>query len=244
MNRYRAGRAATTLPLLVVLLLAGLGGAFSLWSQDLGMDVTVDTGELDWEIINNSWNTNDPCAINGNPVTSNDFNLFPQGTPPFSAPYDWSGQSPVLMDKDVGCTEIIPHDSDSDGDIDMLEFNIYNTYPFYYAQLTFDVRNNGSVPIIISTVAYDVGCDGTIDYGPFTEINQNIVEDQGVDLDFDNDGIGEVKIWWGNNFGVQLHTNEDAALGMDLVVLQEADEGQTYNFCVYIDAVQWNEYSP
>ncbi|WP_148706478.1 hypothetical protein [Aeropyrum camini] len=143
----------------------------------------------------------------------------------------------MRVTKDVGCDEVIPHDTDGDGDWDTLEFNIYNAYPFYYTQLTFDVRNNGTVPIKIAQVWIDENCDNTIDHGPYHEINKNEIEDQGVYL-FD----GDILMWWGNNFGVQLEPLEDAAMGMDIVVVQEADENQVYNFCVVLQAVQWNEY--
>ncbi|GBF09370.1 esterase/lipase [Aeropyrum pernix] len=233
-----------TATLLAVLAVSALAGAYALWYDDLSMNIAVDTGEVDWEFVDNSWGSKDPCYLPDDgdpegtaPLSGDDYNLYPQGTPPFSSPYNWSGQSPVRVTKDVGCDEVIPRDTDGDGDWDTLEFNIYNAYPFYYTQLTFDVRNNGTVPIKIAQVLIDENCDSTIDHDPINEINKNDVEVQGVYL-----FGGEVLLWWGDNFGVQLHHNDDAAMGMDIVVVQEAEENQSYNFCIKLQAVQWNEY--
>ncbi len=223
---------------LSLLILAAASGVLGLWQVNVSLDVTAETGEVDWEIIPNTTDIGDLCADN-----EPDLNLFPAGTPPFSPPYDFSASSPQQMDKDVGCAEFDVIDSDNDGDLDTIEITIFNAYPFYYVDGRFEARNTGTVPIIINTVSFDVGCDGVIDAGPYSELNATEVEQHGVQLELDGDADGpEIIIWWGDNFGEQLHPLESADLGFNFVLLEEASEGASYNICIYLDAVQWNEY--
>ena len=62
----------TALLLLAVLAVAGLGGAFALWSETLTVDVTVETGELDaaLAVLSSGDNEEDIAADMGEPDPS------------------------------------------------------------------------------------------------------------------------------------------------------------------------------
>ncbi|MCE4603591.1 MAG: hypothetical protein F7B20_01325 [Aeropyrum sp.] len=245
--------------LLAITVLSALGGVLALWYENLYVDVSVETGEVDWEIIQGSLSYFDDCDLpeDGDPestapLSGDDWNVYPNGSPPWAFPYDWTGTNPVRTTKDVGCVEAQLLDSDGDTDMDTVEVEVFNAYPFYYVNVDFDVRNNGTVPIKIRSVSFDLNCDGIVESIEYTELNEGLVEDQGIYLDFignsvgtaDETGGGQLLVWWGNNFGVQLEPFDDAGMSLDMVVLQEAEENSTYRFCIYLQAVQWNEYSP
>ena len=221
-------RMATTI--LAVLLVAGMAGATALWYENLTVDVSLATGELDIEFRNNTVFTSDPCFDNlGNPITWPDTNAFPPDFDPVIAPEG----------KDVGCTMVEFHDTDSDGDMDHLNITLSNVYPYYATEVDFRIRNVGTIPLKIWKI--EVILDNGTSYN-FTEINPDQVETEGLYLDLDGDGESDVLFLWGDNFGVQLEPGDHADISLFLVVLQPAPENATLHFMVGLDAVQWNEY--
>ncbi|MEB3788019.1 MAG: hypothetical protein GSR78_04595 [Desulfurococcales archaeon] len=221
-------RMATTI--LAVLLVAGMAGAAALWYENLTVDVSLETGELDIEFRNNTVFTSDPCFDNlGNPITWPDTNAFPPDFDPVIAPEG----------KDVGCTMIEFQDTDSDGDMDYLNITLSNVYPYYATEVDFRIRNVGTIPLKIWKI--EVILDNGTSYN-FTEINPDQVETEGLYLDLDDDGESDVLFLWGDNFGVQLEPGDHADISLFLVVLQPAPENATLHFMVGLDAVQWNEY--
>jgi hypothetical protein len=57
-----------------------------------------------------------------------------------------------------------------------------------------------------------------------------------------NDSLADVLFLWGDNFGNQLETGQNADISMHIVVLQTAPQGADLHFQIGLDAVQWNEY--
>ncbi|MEM0046622.1 MAG: SdrD B-like domain-containing protein [Fervidicoccaceae archaeon] len=190
-----------------------LTAAMAMWGESLKVNTSVNTGELDIRFVPGSVITSDPCGS------------FPG--------YDWNATyypnaGATQLDKNVGCTAIQLIDSDGDGDHDTLNMVIYNAYPWYYAHTAFKVENDGTIPLKI----WRVGINGNYYYAI----------DGSELLDLNNDGLPDVSIWWGDNFGVQLHPGNSADLSFDVVVLQSAPMGSTLIINITIEAVQWNEY--
>ena len=212
----------------IAVLLAGAASA--LWWEDLNANITAATGELDWEFRNNTVFTSDPCTTsNGTPVSWPDTNAFPPDYVPVMAPEG----------KDVGCTSTQLLDGDGDGDMDTLSVEIHNAYPYYSTEVDFRVWNTGTIPLKIWRIV--VQLDNGTTY-TFTETNPDTVEDEGLYLDLNNDTLSDIILLWGDNFGKQLETGQNADISMNIIVLQEAPQGQDLHFQISLDAVQWNEY--
>ena len=196
----------------------------AMWSETLRMNADVSTGELDWEIVSGGLIYHDSCGL--------------QDGYGMAGGYDWNASylpqpGAIQLDKDVGCTEIELVDTDGDGDYDAMEVTLVNVYPWYYNHIAFKVHNDGTIPLKI----WRIIIDGNVYY----ELNEQELQ-QGVELDLTGDGNPDVLIWWGDNFGVQLHPCESADISFDITVLQDAPEGATLTFTVTFDAIQWNEY--
>ncbi|MEB3755526.1 MAG: hypothetical protein GSR79_01510 [Desulfurococcales archaeon] len=218
------------LPLLLALILASIGGASALWYKTMTTDITVHTGELDWEFRNNTVFDSDPCTdVLGNSQSNPDRNAFPPNYDVVIAPEG----------KDVGCTGVQLADMDGDGDYDTLNVTLNNVYPYYATEVDFRVWNIGTIPLKIWRIQVILD-NGTI--YEFTETNPNQVENEGLYLDLNNDTKPDVLFLWGDNFGNQLETGQNADISLHIVVLQTAPQGATLHFMIGLDAVQWNEY--
>ncbi|MEM4881597.1 MAG: hypothetical protein QXL28_04320 [Desulfurococcaceae archaeon] len=199
--------------------------AFAMWSETLRVNSAVSTGEVDWRIVPGSLIYLDACGL--------------QPGYGFFAGNDWNATylpqpGAIQLDKDVGCTSVVLMDGDGDGDMDTMNVTLHNTYPYYYTHIAFKVHNSGTIPVKIWRVI--------INGQEFYELNEQVLQ-QGVELDLTGDDRPDVLIWWGNNFGIQLHPCQSADISFDLTLLQDALEGATLTFIVRFEAVQWNEYS-
>ena len=215
--------------LAAALLVAVLGAAvMAMWSETLRINVTVKTGELDWEFVNGSVTYKDACGLQPGygDYGGNDWNASRLPEP-----------AAEQLDKDVGCTIATLVDTDGDGDYDALNVTLNNTYPWYYTHIAFKVHNDGTIPLKIWRVVIVTANDTYTYY----ELNEQELQ-QGEELDVDGDGQKDILVWWGDNFGKQLHPCQSADISLDITVLQQAKEGTTYNFLIKLDAIQWNEY--
>ncbi|PUA33591.1 MAG: hypothetical protein B7O98_04010 [Zestosphaera tikiterensis] len=206
-----------------LLLIVSVGVA--MWSETLRVNVAVATGEVDWEIVPGPTTWLDACGLlpgYGN-YRGNDWNASYLPKP-----------GAKQLDKDVGCTDVTLIDSDGDGDYDTMNVTLYNVYPWYYTHIAFKVHNDGSVPIKIWRVV--------IDGQEFHKLNEQELK-EGLYLDLTGDEKFDILIWWGDNFGVQLHPCESADVSFDITVLQGAPQGSTLTFTISLEAIQWNEYS-
>lgn len=211
-----------TIPLI---LLATLLATFAMWSDTIRIDSQVGTGELDWEIMSGTVIYLDACGLQPGHgyFRGNDWNATYLPRP-----------GAEQLDKDVGCALVELIDSDGDGDYDTMNVTLDNVYPWYYTHIAFKVHNDGTIPLKIWRTI--------IDGQYFYELNEQELQ-QGVELDITDDGKPDILVWWGDNFGVQLHPCESADISFDITVLQDAPQGSTLTFTISLDAVQWNEYS-
>ncbi|ADM27345.1 conserved hypothetical protein [Ignisphaera aggregans DSM 17230] len=217
MNRRLISFSLILLTLLTVATLA-------MWSETLRVNVAVGTGEVDWEIVSGPTTWLDACGLQPGYgyFRGNDWNAS-------YLPEPGADQ----LDKDVGCTDVTLIDSDGDGDYDTMRVTLYNVYPWYYTHIAFKVHNDGTIPIKIWRII--------IDNQEFYELNAQPLK-EGLYLDLTGDGKSDVLIWWGDNFGVQLHPCQSADISLDITVLQDAPQGSTLSFTVSFEAIQWNEY--
>jgi len=203
------------LPLIVIAALATIGFAYALLSQTLTIQGTVTTGELDWEIHSPTWNDE----------YGNDYN---------ASYYPELGST--RLTKDIGSTNVTLLDSDGDGDYDSLLVNLTNVYPWYYTHVAFKAHCTGNIPIKIWKVVFKVNDQVKATIYSITDTQATVL------LDLNNDGKNDVQIWWGDNFGVQLHKCQSADMSFDITVLQECPKGTTLTFTIELMAIQWNEY--
>jgi hypothetical protein len=203
-----------------ILFLVGL----AMWTANLRVNTYVTTGELDWEIVSGTVIYLDACGLQPGYgyFRGNDWNATYLPAP-----------GAVQLGKDVGCTSVELIDSDGDGDYDTMNVTLVNVYPWYYTHIAFKVHNDGSIPLKIWRVVF-----GGREY---YELNEQELE-QGVELDISGDGEPDILVWWGDNFGVQLHPCQSADISFDLTILQTAPERATLSFTISFDAIAWNEY--
>jgi hypothetical protein len=201
-------------------VLAGL----AMWTDSLKANSYVSTGELDWEIVSGPTIWLDACGLEPG------YGMF-KGN-------DWNATflpmpGAAQLDKDVGCTNVSLIDSDGDGDYDTMNVTLVNVYPWYYTHVAFKVHNDGTIPLKIWRVVFD-GHE-------YYEINEAGLQ-QGVEVDLNGDGQPDILVWWGDNFGKQLHPCQSADISFDLTILQTAPQGASLSFTIYFDAIAWNEY--
>lgn len=113
------------LAILLIVLLAGVGVAYGLWSETLTIDGTVNTGEVD-------------VGFSG-PYVSEwvEVNEQPQ-------------LEPKEKDEFAECyAEAVDLDSQSDGK-EGIEITVKGAYPSYHCAVKFDVSNIGTVPVHIT----------------------------------------------------------------------------------------------
>lgn len=113
------------LAVLLIVLLAGVGVAYGLWSETLTIDGTVNTGEVD-------------VGFSGPYVTEwVDVNGYPK----------WE---PREKDQYAECTaEATDLDPNSDGK-EGITIKVDGAYPSYHCAVQFDISNLGTVPVHIT----------------------------------------------------------------------------------------------
>jgi hypothetical protein len=206
--------------LAVVLALGSMGFAYAMWYEDLFIEGTVQTGELDWEFDCGTVTVGDPC----DPAT-----IDKQCGDLFTNP------TPVSTGKNVGCTDVICLDTDKDGDVDTLQVILYNTYPGYYVHIGYYVHNNGTIPLHFEEATISDCDDETYVFYAIPCV---------VSFDGDEDGDLDFDVRFGDNFNAQVHPCESIDQSFDVHVRQQAEQGATYCFEIKLRAVQYNEPYP
>lgn len=204
---------------LVILSVSLLGLVYAHWEASLYINGEVESGELDWEFAPGT-------VIHLDHGLDYNASNFPE-------------VGAHLLDKDVGSTTVVLQDTDGDGDYDTLNVTLSNVYPWYYEHIAFKLHNNGEIPLKVWKVIIETATGNYTYY----ELNEQELN-EGEYLDLDGDGKYDIVIWWGDNFGEQLHPCESVDISLDITVLQEAKMGTTYTFRIYIIAIQWNMYTP
>jgi hypothetical protein len=207
--------------LVLLLALGGTGAAFAHWSQTLTIDTTVETGTL---ICDATVTSNDPPGT-----------LDPGSDPP----------------KDTGTTTV------TEVSKELVEVLLTNAYPCYNPELTIEVANVGSIPFHIYVFLH-FKADGKYapvptwdtvpadaDWIPMLACDAfRMVPSQWYQLDLDNDCDCDVAVHLIDLDCQQVEPGLSALGGLQMHVLQTADQDDVYKFNVELVQMQWNMPAP
>jgi hypothetical protein len=233
MKHTRVGKTSVIF-LASIIALAMSGATYALWYEDLYIWTDVYPGEVDWEFYNENWD------------------LFPNLPPTFT--HQDVGPDPG-WGKDVGSNWAEFLDLDDDDDYETMHLVLDNVYPGYYDHFSFVVHCNGNIPIHIWRVQFE-------------DINGNILQfeyyhnlgDEGVIVDamYDDgwayldisgpdgmpDGEYDVRVYWGDCFGDQLHYCDTRDISFGILILQPCPQNAHLELRIKYTACQYNEYVP
>jgi hypothetical protein len=219
-------KKTTILCLFAVLALSVVGFCFALWSDQVSAGVTVQSGTLKFGFVNNSISQKD---------VGPDWAIDP----------GMENIEPAPEGKDVGSTLVSLSDADGDGYYELLNITVNNAYPYYYNEITAQIRNFGSIPFIVQyPVVHWMGESMSLDEGTVYWLGRDgqiieLPEEMPVLKVGDN---WVMAICWMNNSGVQLHPGpKRLEESFDLTILQPAEQNTTYTLSISLDAIQWNE---
>lgn len=175
----------------LMVALAMTGVASDWWTETLKIEGTVSTGELDVEFIeiasNDSGKNHDPIKVNG---------------------------TRVISDYHVATCEAVGEDgNESDptpGDNSKIRVTITNAYPCYYPQVTFKIKNGGTIPAKVQNISYA---------GTSPEISV---------------------VLGGINVGSTIAAGASVPCTLDIHVTENVTECSTYTITVTISFVQFN----
>lgn len=212
----------TLFSLVAVLALAGMGLTYTLWSETLEVDGTVNTGTLDVSI---SGDTTEKVGVGGWVLGEDEIGDIPGWElKPAAANCDVQGSF-------VGTTG--PGESGADN---TLTVTVTDAYPSFYCIVTVTVTNDGSVPVHVNEPALVAGSTAGISgVGSLDAYVGNV----------DTDGDGDLDDTGCYADDVQLHNGDTASCEI-VIHFENADnlnEGSTgvYTFTYEILAHQWNE---
>jgi hypothetical protein len=198
-------------PMLVIIALVATGFAYAMWKDTLTIEGTIETGTLEWEFAG-------PYGYLDHPG-DNDTN----------ANCTWHFWE---TEKDAGGpTNILPIDTDGDGDADKLNVTFVNVYPGYAEEISFYVHCKGSIPLIFEKIIIDGQT-----YYEWTPGQEQIF------LDLSGDDVYDTKIRWGNHLGYQFEPCESKEISFSILFLQEMPEGETFYFTIELVGIQYNYY--
>lgn len=215
----------------MLVVLAGLGIISGLWSKNLVVNGTVETGDLQVDFTQDTTGVGDDLCTSFNP-------LFPC----------------THVRKDVGKFECLVDEQDHQ----IVNFRVINAYPSYEADCEYHFANTGSIPFnvigaVITGGGALTGCSGDLD--PNVAV---LVEcDQMTIKYFDNIGM-QIDPGEEQSGSLKIHVKQAAAQsdciaestdipggGPPAVVVSNIkcneDTQVTYEFAVKICVAQWNE---
>ncbi len=176
--------------LLLATLLTAFGSALAMWSETININTYIHTGEV--RVAFGGWTVND----NG---------PDPQCGCDDGSCYDNS------EGKDVASIIVTPEILDDQNNTIKLNITIINGYPGYFANITFNVTNIGTIPVKL--LNYTI-----------TGVNTTALR---VNLGIPKD--------------TQIHPNENGTYTLSICIKQAASEMTTYTFDISLTFAQWNE---
>lgn len=240
-------RKIVLISIALILALGGLGVGYAAWTDEVTINGTVDTGKV--------------CMGITCPITSDDPSLTPyftgwvvgiggpgadwnvddgySGTPGF---YNHVHQT----EKNVGwvttnCTLVPPPRK-------AVTITLHNVYPCYWDHISFGVENCGTIPIILDHVQFlDINGNPLIGYDENgNPVNILKTKNKYAKFDLSGNGIYDLEILWGDNYGVQIEPGFPWDISFWIHVLQDEEIDFTvphdFTFAVEVTGVQWNEY--
>jgi hypothetical protein len=214
----------------VVTVLATLGIGFSMWSQTVTVNGTVNTGKVSWSFYTASMLDSISLAATNGVYYPLDPSLCDYTTQNgFVGGY-------VHLDKNVSYgTSVISADGQT------LTVTLNNTYPCNFNSLSFYVKNTGTLPIKVWRVQIFDNNGNVVS----TYYSENDVPATGVALNLDGNAGNDFEIRYGDNFGLQIEPGQQSSGEMSIWfhTLQPAPQSSTLTFTIKLTAVQWNEYT-
>ena len=217
------------LALALVLALGAMGVGYAHWSQTLYIEGTVETGVLCWGIEDHSFF---------------DLDGYGQGQVP---PYDstsgvgMTNPRPTSPKKNVGSVSVTYEDLKG---CEHLETPLYatlvvtldNVYPCFYDEMSIRIANGGTIPVDIVSIKLD-GVevnDNDLHWNDYMEFR--LLEPPLADLPYQLDPCVTYE------FSFELHILEegDQPGGTGTEPVAGAEEGETYEFDLVLEGVQWN----
>lgn len=199
-----------------IMALAGISTSYALWHEDLIIDGTAETGELDWKFTNVG--NLDPGPP---PISVPDYHC----NPGFEGYIYWRG------DKDIGYTT-----TTVTADVHVAEITLNNVYPCYFNMITLYMQATGTIPLRIQSVTFSSDFEEIV-----IEQGEPI-----FNLDLDGDAYPDIEFWWRDRiiFGCELYPgNVLSEISFWLHVMQDAPQSAAgLSFTITITAVQYNEY--
>ena len=221
--------------LVLVLALGAMGVGYAHWQQTLYIEGTVNTGSYCVGFLNAS--TTDPCV-----------SLCPVCDPGDIGPNPESGTVDPGYDKNVGCAEAmvsVEKDccTENKTAYEQLDIVICNAYPSYTANVTFSLKNCGTVPgNVLALTITEIG--GSANITP-------IVLTSGVMqlVDLDGEGTNDMEITYVPPEDPQVDPcNEKTGYNLLMHFINGGTEEEpqglpqnaTLSFSMELETVQWN----
>jgi hypothetical protein len=201
----------TTTAIATMAVLIAVGVAFALWADVLKIHIEVNTGNVDVEF--GGWSKKEYVGF---PDGNGGWNFVEEGS---SSEAKDVGQCTVAL-QEVENEESHNPSPAGDNDLDLV-ITITNGYPGYKCEVTFEVKNTGSIPVKL----YFFDQSGN----RLTPLPATFTLDSGVTCTLSGTD------------GAQVHPDTSATYTLSCVVKQTAGENAQYSTQIYIQARQWNE---
>lgn len=209
----------------VLLALAVMGFGFAKWSDSVSIAHSVDSGKVSWGFYGVVSDLENGLDWNSNPGFTDKDQL-------------WNDA------KDVARTTWEYSDTDGNGIDDLLTVTVENAYPRYYNKINTNVKNYGSIPVVIQKARLHWGGEEYVidngfayqlyDDGSIARYDANNPEPEGAVMEFR----------WLDNEGEQQHPEQVFDTSYEFAVLQPAAQDTDYIFSISVEAVQWNQGIP
>jgi len=204
-------KSLSILGLAMTVCLAGLGIGYAGWFETINISGTavVEFMAVEWL----EQETNDPVGnIVPGHVNGADESILD----------DFVGD-PFRLNKDVGWTECIMLDTDSDGYRDTIEFTVHNGYPCYFGKLIGWLKNKGDMWLQIDSV--------TVTYPDYPQYNYTCPP-TGVSGPWPHPAEFEVGWMDGGVMPILIAPNGNKMLACIVHIRQAAAQGAVYRFNV------------
>jgi hypothetical protein len=203
----------TTTAIATLAVLIAVGVAFALWADVLKIHIEVNTGEVDVEF--GSWSVREYVGF---PDGNGGWSFVEEGSDPEAKDV---AQCTVTLE-DIEDEESTSLGTAGNNDLDLV-ITIENGYPGYKCEVTFEVKNTGSIPVKL--YFFDEHGNRLTLPATFTLDNAVMCTLEGED-------------------GAQVHPDESKTYTLSCLVRQSASEDSRYETQIYIQARQWNEPLP
>jgi catechol 2,3-dioxygenase-like lactoylglutathione lyase family enzyme len=193
------------------LLLTTIAISFALWADVLKIQLVAYTGNVDVQF--GSWSVREYVGF---PDGSGGWRFVEEGSDPEAKDV---GQCKVTL-QEVKNEESGSPSTAGNNDLDLV-ITITDGYPGYKCEVTFEVKNTGSIPVKL--YFFDEHGNRLKLLATFTIGNNAVM----CTLDGED--------------GAQVHPDESKRYTLSCLVRQSAEENAQYTAQIYIQARQWNE---